>query len=542
MMQNVPGALAIYLMFAVVLTIPISLTIIALYRRAVREEMVRVGPSTQAGTSSPPQVRDLLALPCRYDPTALLQARLVIVFGLAALAWSAVSAGLEVLADGSGWGAFLFRMCVLIWPLAPALSLLLALPVRWSLAFSLALWLAGISIIFAWSVFAKVVLGHASAPFTQVVLDYSFYLVLEAGVPYLFIVLTSNRKLRPVSPLVLAGLLVFSFGYFGTKLLVMRALDFTQLRDILFALKQPPDLVGWMMTSLPIGVLCWLLLRWLARAFESKAFSDVQLVVDLWWLIATSSVCVTLSLRWSWQGMIGLVAFAAYRAVVSLGFFLWRIDGAVPGPRRLLLLRVFGYQRRTEALLDHLGQRWRFNGNVNILAGADLAGRTVDPGEMVSYLSGSFQSIYVRDSEELRRRLDRLDERRDPDGRFRVNDFFCYEGTWRETLEALLWRSDAVLMDLRGFTEGNSGCIFELEKLVELACLERTLFIVDDRTNVGLLRETLMAASNRQNRAQPTIRLATMQKHSGRELQGVLTTLYQQTSGQFAPLVGHQAY
>jgi hypothetical protein len=128
---------------------------------------------------------------------------------------------------------------------------------------------------------------------------------------------------------------------------------------------------------------------------------------------------------------------------------------------------VFGYQRRTEALLDHLGQRWRFNGNVNILAGADLAGRTVDPGEMVSYLSGSFQSIYVRDSEELRRRLDRLDERRDPDGRFRVNDFFCYEGTWRETLEALLWRSDAVLMDLRGFTEGNSGCIFELEKLVE---------------------------------------------------------------------------
>ena len=74
---------------------------------------------------------------------------------------------------------------------------------------------------------------------------------------------------------------------------------------------------------------------------------------------------------------VGIAAFLAYRAAVAIGL---RRPGAAPRPagQRLLFLRVFGYRARTEALLDRVAQRWRFDGPVQLVAGIDLATRTVD--------------------------------------------------------------------------------------------------------------------------------------------------------------------
>lgn len=51
--------------------------------------------------------------------------------------------------------------------------------------------------------------------------------------------------------------------------------------------------------------------------------------------------------------------------------------------------------------------------------------------------------------------------------------------------------SDFVLMDLRGFSKANSGCSFELEQLAQHGLLTRTLFVVDETTDVPLLESTL---------------------------------------------------
>lgn len=126
-----------------------------------------------------------------------------------------------------------------------------------------------------------------------------------------------------------------------------------------------------------------------------------------------------------------------------------------------------------------------------MIAGADLAMRTLNPGDVVSFVSGKLRSRFIAGEEQVSQTVTAIDEAIDPDGRFRTTKFFCRDDTWRATLMALLGRSDVVLMDLRGFTESNRGCLFELQALISRELLPRTLFVVDHTTNVPLLEETV---------------------------------------------------
>jgi hypothetical protein len=161
------------------------------------------------------------------------------------------------------------------------------------------------------------------------------------------------------------------------------------------------------------------------------------------------------------------------------------------------LLRVFGYQQRSQRLFDVVAQQWRFLGHVNMIAAQDLAGRTVDPGDIVSYLGGDFRSRFVRTPAELDQQVALMDTTRDPDGRFRVNDFFCFDDTWKSAVEVLVGQSDQMLMDVRSLAEGNRGCAYEIELLSRLGRLQDALFLVDDGRTADYLRSLLPAAQPR---------------------------------------------
>src|SRR5262249_10988319 len=150
------------------------------------------------------------------------------------------------------------------------------------------------------------------------------------------------------------------------------------LRNLLLAL--PYSLFTFfMLAALPVGYVCWLALRGLSSSFETKKFSDTQLLTDIWWLIAFFWICATSSTTMGWWGLLGLLGFVVYRATVAIGLALRPVRSVARTARDLLLLRVFGYQRRTEQLFDAIAQPWRFEGHVNAIAGADLVGRIVDP-------------------------------------------------------------------------------------------------------------------------------------------------------------------
>ncbi len=61
-------------------------------------------------------------------------------------------------------------------------------------------------------------------------------------------------------------------------------------------------------------------------------------------------------------------------------------------------------------------------------------------------------------------------------------------------LSRLVSTSDVVLMDLRGFSAQNAGCIFEITELINTVTLKRILFIIDGTTDEIFLRQVLQRA------------------------------------------------
>lgn len=157
----------------------------------------------------------------------------------------------------------------------------------------------------------------------------------------------------------------------------------------------------------------------------------------------------------------------------------------------LLLLRVFGHDRRTERLLDGITRRWRCIGPVYLIAGRDVALRTIDPQDFYSFLSGRLSRAFVKDEADLQARLGALDRDPDPDGRYRINQFFCHQNTWKGVLDELIRRSAAVLMDLRGFDAARLGCRYELTRLGEHLGAKPVVLLADASTDRDLVAALL---------------------------------------------------
>jgi hypothetical protein len=304
--------------------------------------------------------------------------------------------------------------------------------------------------------------------------------------------LVAGRRMRLVTPLLLCGLLLFGAGALFGEGVFVSAMDVAALRPLLLSVGRMPL---YLLAALPIGYACWLLQRWLAAMYASKRFSDAQLAADTWWFVAIFFYAVDVAHEGAWLGLAGMGLFVFYRVVVEVGLAMRPLSDETPPPKRLLVLRTFGAPARAEKLFDQVTERWRAIGSVQLIGATDLALRTIDPGELLSFLGGRFRSQFVAGLGDLERRLADLDVARDPDGRFRVNDFFCFDTTWKDTFDALLTRVDVVLMDLRGLSESNRGCLFELTKLVQRGKLQETLFVLDDATDERIFAETLAAAA-----------------------------------------------
>jgi hypothetical protein len=324
-------------------------------------------------------------------------------------------------------------------------------------------------------------------------------LAWTATIPALLLLVTNWRRIRAVTPLALAGILAFGLSSALSGEAVLRAFDRAALREGLLGVAaltstEAAYYSAFMLVSLPVGAIAWWILRRVAGAFGRKRFSDVQLIVDCWWLIVSAGGAIALAARMGPRGVAGAAgAFALYRLVVALGLWGRRADRARSG-QRLLLLGVLSYQARTERLFDRVAQRWRFRGPVQRIAGVDVAIRTVEPGDILNLVAGRAAKQYVARPEAVARRLYVIDAAPDPDGRFRVNEVCCHHDAWRPALGALLDRSDRVLMDMRGFSHRNPGGVFELEQLLWRLPSDAIVLAVDRSTDLPRLAENLHRA------------------------------------------------
>ena len=515
----VSGKLTYVLLVGIVDAAILSWLALVWYRRAVRRLMRRrvsgattTGPSPDdaSGAARPAVSASSAPTFAIFEPdgrggrgalpTIPGRRRLLIVYGVAAGLHALVITTFQLSHQGEvSWVGAVGRWWVNTWPVVPALIALLVLDWRQSLRLGGAFVGGGAVAIALLTLVSRGLRGIIdTVPLTN---TYWLLLLLgyTAAAPLALLLVTGWRRIRAVAPLVLSVTFLFGFAVVLFQTLMQHVLDVAAVRRAILSASAYTSAEGgyyglFMLLILPIGGLAWWLLRGLAAAFEWKRFSDVQLMVDCWWLIVSAEETAVLSTQMGlWAIPVGLAAFVAYRTAVTIG-----LRGSVAAPaaagRRLLFLRVFGYRARTETMLDKVAQRWRFDGPVQLVAGIDVAARTVDPGDFLAFVGGRLANRYVAGPESLRERLGALDVVRDPDGRFRINDFYCHGDTWQPTVQALLDASDRVLMDVRSLSERNQGCRYELEQLVWRLPTDALVLVVDAGTDIARLGAILDGA------------------------------------------------
>jgi len=354
---------------------------------------------------------------------------------------------------------------------------------------------------------------------------------LNALLPAVLVWTTGRPRLRNVMPLVLVVVMTLSLVVAAVHHLFAQGFADSAPSQIALAgvaaALGPPALV--LLLALPAGWLAWRGTAALAARYRARRFSDMQLLADAWWGVIAA---FAIALLWRYGGTVALAcAGAAWACFFVTVRFLLKVQGAgkgEPGPS-LLLLRVFGHQARTERLFDAVAAHWRFTGPVAMIAGADLALRSIDVDDALAFAHGEIESGYVADRADLERRLARLRGQADPDGRHRIEAFFCFDDTWRATLQALLGDRRVVLMDLRGFDRDNDGCLFELEQLGRRGQVPRCVFVTDAATDRMLAERTLDEAAG--GRAAPEARWIDMPRDDQAALGRLRDALFEVAAG-----------
>jgi len=232
------------------------------------------------------------------------------------------------------------------------------------------------------------------------------------------------------------------------------------------------------------GLLGLKLLDALAALQERGLFSDVSLIALFG--VSMTAVLATLGLGHEPVSYVraALTAAAWIGATATAYAVAMRSTSAPPDvSRSLLVLRVFSNDLRAERLLDVVQGRWRFVGPVRQIAGPDLARLNLDLYRYLKFATFRMAQMFLPGSVPAEEILARLHRRIDRDGRFHVSEVFCFDSAWRGAVEQLVRTSDAILLDIRGFTRARGGTAFEIGLLARLDCLGKVVAVGDATTD-----------------------------------------------------------
>jgi hypothetical protein len=273
----------------------------------------------------------------------------------------------------------------------------------------------------------------------------------------------------------------------------------------------------WLSPNIPVGQIAagtasnvlqfymlWLVFQGFIWLQEQHVLPSEILHLDFCWLflalvtsesiIGYESETQDLSGATSLGLFLGLAPFAGYAIFLHVALRRSWIARRDRPARRLLLLRVFGSAAKRVRLFDMLDETWRRAGRIDFIAGTDLTQRHIAVRALEAFLLGRLHTIFLKSPAEVDQCIDALRDRLEGDLRYPINELYCYADAWQYAVSRLAPESDAVIMDLRGFTSRNQGCAFELGVLVRMVPLERIILLTDWTTDESALAETIQGA------------------------------------------------
>ena len=315
--------------------------------------------------------------------------------------------------------------------------------------------------------------------------------------PSVFLLLFLNRTIRSIGPLVLVFVFVMLLGSYAATNLMLFENVLRAVVGIGTALHIDGHSLFWIVQGLGALVMVWPAWRcvaWLRDRYATKRSSELLLTCDAIWLL---QALVLASSLFREKGALAALAAAlpwiAWRLTLHAAIHPTLKSAREREPMRLLLLRVYGFGRRSRRLLDLLGTRWRLLGSIDLIAAPDLASRTVEPSTFLEFVRGRLKRLFIRSPDDLKQRVASLDDQPDPDARFRINQLFCSDDMWKAAVMHLMSTASLVAMDLRGFGPHRRGCVYELETLLDTVPLDRLVFLIDWSTDRKGLEEILFA-------------------------------------------------
>jgi hypothetical protein len=319
-----------------------------------------------------------------------------------------------------------------------------------------------------------------------------------------FLLFFMNRYVRAVGPVILLSMLIVSSGILCMQLILSSRkgaelwISLVASLENLFNIQPGFSLAFWLIFPVAAALMlpiAYRLIVLFCHRYQEKRFSEIILLNDAIWLLQTYFLCQELSNGEGLFFMSGLSAFVGYKLVTFFGLRILGRKYADRIPARLLVLRVFNRERkqrrRVERFFKLLEARWRYAGSIQLIAAPDLASSTIDPGDFLAFINRKLREKYIFEPNDVKDRLATLDYLPDPDGRFRVNEVYCGNDTWRLVVQQLMAENDLIVMDLRYFSKNNQGCIFELQSLVDYVSFAKIVFLVNQDTDVDFLKQVI---------------------------------------------------
>jgi len=368
---------------------------------------------------------------------------------------------------------------------------------------------------------------------------YTDYLIifLNNAPPTFFLLVLLNRKLRAISPLVFVFMLTIITGsyfiitYFGSNDQLIEGASkignlygFSAIGILLFLL------ISGIVIFIPIG---WLFLHWIGKRYKKKKMSDLSLNIDILWIIFVFFHTFGLIFfEDSMYIMVPIIAIVGYKIIVWIvRLLINRNRTSSPNHNILLLLRVFSLGKKSEQLYDLISRFWLRKGSIYLISGPDLATATLEPHEFYDFIGGKLSRLFIHNETDLNNKIANTDLLPDPDGRYRVNEFFCMTNTWQLTMQRLVGESNVVFMDLRSFSKNNSGCIMELKYLLNYVHYEQIVLLIDKTTNRHFLDKTITSILNSTNERFPNtnmeeLNIFAFKENNQQEIQNLLELLF----------------
>jgi hypothetical protein len=317
-------------------------------------------------------------------------------------------------------------------------------------------------------------------------------------IPTFIIILFRSGRIKAVGMFVLTFFIISLSGpqlftyYLVTHPSVMEKLGYAFI-DAGFSANN--TVLTWVIVSVLLTMLVgWVFINRIKTFYTRKWINDIQLTADSYVLLFNITYSIFIFFDSPGFALISLLAFPAYKLTGFLLLYLIGIRKVKKVSPGLLLLRVFALGDDSRNLFERILKHWRYAGSIQMISGPDLATTTVEPHEIISFVSGKMKDSFCESEESINDNISKIDNIPDLDGTHRVNEFFCRDNNWKYVLQQLVVHSDIVLMDLRKFSEQFKGCRYEIEALVNLVPLDRIVFVIDDETVIPFAQRVFAGA------------------------------------------------